>query len=111
VLYIEIAEALTISGAIHTTAACAPGRVRERSHKVTRSASRAEPAGQEILAVLEKVYRGQGVQRDVFGRCSARPSEIARVLAQNHNDPSGRARPGTPPETPPSGAADRPDEG
>jgi hypothetical protein len=78
---------------------------------VTKNASRAEPVGQDLLAVLEKVYRGQGVQHDVFGRRPARPSEIARVLQQNSNAPAGRAHPGIPPETPHPGAADWPDEG
>jgi hypothetical protein len=61
--------------------------------------------------VLEKVYRGYGVQRDVFGRCPALPSEVARVITQNHNDPSGREHPRIPPETLRIAAAERTDEG
>lgn len=43
---------------------------------------------QDLLAVLDRVYRGRTIQRDVLGRRSALPSEIARLLAQSTDDPS-----------------------
>jgi|GEM_PF-1891472 len=44
-------------------------------------------SSQDFLTALGKVYRGSHFQRDVFGRRTALPSEIARTLAQNADDP------------------------
>jgi hypothetical protein len=56
--------------------------------------ARVSPTGicQDFLATLERVYRTRSVRRDAFGRRSALPSEVARLLAQNTADPS-RSRP------------------
>jgi hypothetical protein len=35
----------------------------------------------ELIAELEKLYRGKGLRRDVFGRRAALPSEVAAWVA------------------------------
>jgi hypothetical protein len=42
---------------------------------------------QDLLQSLGRMYRGRGIQRDAFGRRTALPSEVARVLATNETDP------------------------
>lgn len=46
-----------------------------------------KPVNQEILAKLASVYRSSNIQRDVFGRRAALPSEVARMLAQHAVEP------------------------
>lgn len=37
----------------------------------------------DLLAMLNRVYARRGIQRDVFGRRPALPSEISHALARN----------------------------
>jgi len=56
---------------------------------VTPTAAQADAAGEALLAALESVYRNHSVRHDIFGRRAALPSEIARALARNGDEPSG----------------------
>ena len=59
---------------------------------VPAKASHSGSANQDFLAALGRVYGSSGIRRDAFGRRIALPSEIARALAQNADDPLLPAR-------------------
>lgn len=44
-----------------------------------------------LLAELQKLYRGKGVKRDVFGRRVALPSEVAASVADARRREPGQA--------------------
>ena len=44
---------------------------------------------QDLLQSLDRMYGERGIQRDAFGRRTALPSEVARVLAKSETDPPG----------------------
>lgn len=48
-------------------------------------------AQRELIAELEKLYRGKSVRRDLFGRRVALPSEIAAWVADLHRRQQGQA--------------------
>ena len=59
---------------------------------VSGRASHTGSANQDFLTALARVHGSGGIRRDPLGRRIALPSEIARTLAQNADDPLLPAR-------------------
>jgi hypothetical protein len=63
---------------------------------VATAATRTDPQSpqhlsqRELIAELEKLYRGKSVRHDIFGRRTALPSEIATWVADMHRRQKGQ---------------------